>query len=434
VFIDHARLVAGGGRGGKGAISFRREAHVPRGGPDGGDGGKGGSVVLVATRGLATLADFRYRRWLTAPPGGSGAGRNRRGKGGADLVVPVPVGTIVKDERGDAIADLSAPGDRLVVARGGIGGKGNARFATSTRRAPRIAEDGEPGEERTIELELKLLADVGIVGLPNAGKSTLLAALTRARPKIAPYPFTTLTPNLGVARVGDRELVLADIPGLIEGAHLGAGLGERFLRHIERTRLLIHVVDASRPDPVAHARTVDAELAAYGADLVKKPQLYALNKVDLPEARLAVEHIRGSLPRTDAPSFAVSAATGEGVREMLEAVFALLPERTEVPPAASVERRYTLRGTARDWEVRREEAGFRVRSPRLERLARGMDWQSPDALMYFQRLLERTGIDAELRRLGVSDGDTVHVGDFELEWRELAEPAKGKRRTKKVMG
>lgn len=418
MFLDHARVVVRAGRGGRGVISFRREAHVPRGGPDGGDGGRGGDVALEARGQLSTLADFRYTRRFSAESGGAGAGRKRHGRAGRDLVVPVPAGTVVK-EKGQLIADLARHGDRVAVARGGKGGLGNVHFATSTRRAPRIAEDGEPGEEREIELELKLLADVGLVGLPNAGKSTLLAATTRARPKIAAYPFTTLVPNLGVATVDDGELVLADIPGLIEGAHGGAGLGEEFLRHVERTRVLIHLLDASRNDPVADAGVVDAELGAYGRGLAEKPQIYALNKVDLPEARERAARVRGALPRGDVPAFLVSAATGEGCRELLRATAAVVSAHP-LPAAASplAERRITHRGTSRDWEVLREGDAYRIRSSRLERLARGMDWSSADALVYFHRLLERSGIDRELRRLGVAEGDPVRVGALELEWSE----------------
>ena len=421
MFVDRAKVVVEGGRGGKGVISFRREAHVPRGGPDGGDGGRGGDVVLYATSDLSTLADFRYRHRFKAGSGEAGGGRKKHGKAGEHLRIAVPLGTVVRS--GDEmIADLSAVGDEVVAARGGAGGLGNAHFATSTRRAPRIAEDGEPGQERAIDLELKLLADVGLVGLPNAGKSTLLAALTRARPKIAAYPFTTLTPNLGVAVVGDRELVIADIPGLIEGAHKGAGLGEEFLRHVERTRVLIHVIDVSRESAAEDARVIDAELAAYGHGLPEKPQLYALNKIDVPGARERVDEICSALPRPDAPAFAVSALTGEGCRELLEATAATVA-RIPVPPvtaATAPERRITHRGRARDWEVTRHGDAYLVRGARLERLARGIDWQSPDALTYFQRLLTTLGIDRELRRQGVREGDTVKVGTMELEWREAS--------------
>ena len=419
MFVDHARIGVEAGRGGRGAISFRREAHVPRGGPDGGDGGRGGNVIFYASPDLSTLADFRYRHRFKARSGDAGAGKKKHGKAGGDLRVPVPLGTLVKDARGDVVADLSAAGHEIVVARGGAGGLGNAHFATSTRRAPRIAQDGEPGDDRAIELELKLLADVGLVGLPNAGKSTLLAALTRARPKIAPYPFTTLSPNLGVALVGDREVVIADIPGLIEGAHRGAGLGEEFLRHVERTRVLVHVVDASRETAADDAPIIDAELAAYGHGLAERPQLYALNKMDLPEARANEPVLRARLPRPESPIFAVSAATGEGCRELLEAAAAIVAQAVApVAVAAPTERRITHRGTSRDWEVVKADDHFLVRSPHLERLARGIDWQSPDAVTYFQRLLVRTGVDKELRRRGVQEGDAVRVGSVELEWRE----------------
>src|SRR5437016_9300512 len=286
MFIDRARLVVRGGDGGRGVISFRREAHVPRGGPDGGDGGKGGAVVLRVDPQLGTLTDFRFAKEIDAASGKPGAGRKSTGRSGADRVLLLPPGTLVIDRAtGQTVADLVAPGTELVVARGGAGGKGNARFTTSTRRAPRIAEDGGRGERREIDLELKLLADVGLAGMPNAGKSTLLAALTSARPKIADYPFTTLVPNLGVARLEDRELVVADIPGLIEGASRGLGLGEEFLRHVERTRLLVHVVDAARPDPLADIATIDAELAAYAHGLADRPQIFALNKIDLSDGR-----------------------------------------------------------------------------------------------------------------------------------------------------
>ena len=422
MFVDRARVVVEGGRGGKGAISFRREAHVPRGGPDGGDGGRGGDVVLVADAALSTLADFRYRQRFRAESGASGAGRKRHGKSGDELRISVPVGTVVKAGEGEIVADLAAPGARVVIARGGAGGLGNAHFATSTRRAPRIAEDGEPGEAREIELELKVLADIGLVGLPNAGKSTLLAALTRARPKIAPYPFTTLSPNLGVASIGDRDVVIADIPGLIEGAHRGAGLGEEFLRHVERARVLIHVVDASRETAAADARVVESELTAYGHGLAGKPQVYALNKIDLAGASERAAAIGPELPRVDAPTFAVSAVTGEGCRELVDATVALLAQMP-VPVATGetvAERRITHRGRARDWEVRRDGDTYEVRGSRLERLARGIDWESPDALTYFQHLLTTLGVDRELRRQGVREGDTVKVGAVELEWREAS--------------
>ena len=422
MFIDRARLLVRGGDGGRGVISFRREAHVPRGGPDGGDGGKGGDIVLRVEGQLGTLSDFRFAREMAAEPGRPGAGRNSTGRSGADRIVRVPPGTLVIDRAtGETVADLVAPGDELVVARGGTGGKGNARFATSTRRAPRIAEDGGKGERREIDLELKLLADVGLAGMPNAGKSTLLAALTSARPKIADYPFTTLVPNLGVARLEDRELVVADIPGLIEGASRGLGLGEEFLRHIERTRLLVHVVDASRPDPLEDITTIETELASYGHGLMERPRLVALNKIDLPEAREAAPRIARALAERGIASVAVSAAARQGTDDLLRQIFAGCPPREAAGAQPARERRIAFAGGARDWRVKREGAAFRIEGDRVERLASGIDWDSPDASAYFQRQLIRTGIEGELRALGAKEGDTVRIGSLEMEWSERAE-------------
>ncbi|HEV2009646.1 MAG TPA: GTPase ObgE [Candidatus Limnocylindria bacterium] len=416
MFLDRVRITVKGGDGGRGVISFRREAHVPRGGPDGGDGGRGGSVVLRVDSGMTTLSDFRFRKTLAAQSGGDGGGKNKSGKAGGDLVVRVPEGTIVVERAtGLRVADLVTPDEEMVVARGGQGGKGNARFVSSTRRVPRIAEDGSRGEAHELDLELKLIADVGLVGLPNAGKSSLLAALTRAHPKIADYPFTTLTPSLGVARLEDRELVIADIPGLIEGAHTGAGLGEEFLRHIERTRLIVHVVDLARDDPLADIAVVDAELSAYGRGLLERPRLFALNKLDLYEARERAPAIATSLGPDTIP---VSAMSGEHVPDLLKRIFAACAPRELVAAAAPGERRILFSGGGRDWTVNKEKDGFRVRGERVEQLASGIDWESPDAAAYFQRLLQKQGIEKELRRLGVSDGATVRIGAKELEWTE----------------
>ncbi|MDP9321222.1 MAG: GTPase ObgE [Chloroflexota bacterium] len=416
MFLDRARLVVKGGDGGRGVISFRREAHVPRGGPDGGDGGRGGSVILKVDSGMTTLSEFRFRKTLAAQSGAAGGGKNKSGKAGADLVVRIPEGTIVVDRAtGEHVADLVTPNEEIVIARGGQGGKGNARFVSSTRRVPRIAEDGSPGESHELDLELKLIADVGLVGLPNAGKSSLLAALTRATPKIADYPFTTLTPNLGVARLEDRELVIADIPGLIEGAHTGAGLGEEFLRHIERTRLIVHVVDLALADPIADIATVNAELSAYGRGLMERPRLFALNKLDLFEAR---DRATAIVATVGPDAMAVSAITGEHVPELLKRIFAMCPPREVVAGRAPGERRIVFSGGGRDWSVKKQKDGFDVHGDRVERLATGIDWESPDAAAYFQRLLQKNGIEKELRRLGVKDGDTVRIGGKELEWTE----------------
>ena len=423
MFVDRAEIVVKGGDGGRGAISFRKEAHVPRGGPDGGDGGRGADLVLRVDAGLGTLADLRYKTQYHAPDGAPGKGKDQSGRAGKDLVLSIPPGTLVIDRAtGETVADLVLPGQELVAARGGRGGRGNARFASSVRRAPRIAEDGDPGEERTIVLELKLLADIGLAGLPNAGKSTLLAALTRAHPKIAAYPFTTLSPNLGVAALGGRELVVADIPGLIEGAHQGVGLGEEFLRHLERTRLIVHVVDAAQPDAPAGIRTVERELALHGRGLADRPRLYALNKTDLPDAREAVPALAATLVAEGYEALGVSAASGEGVDALKARLFQRCPPRAaaEVDPSAS-ERRISFAKSARDWTVTKEEGGFRVVGARVLRLASGIAWDDPDAAAYFQRMILRTGVDAELRRLGVKEGDPVRIGTLELEWRESPE-------------
>jgi GTPase len=415
-FLDRVRVLVRAGAGGKGVISFRREAHVPRGGPDGGDGGRGGDVVLRVDPGLTTLSELRFRRTLAATSGEAGAKKDRSGRAGKDLELRVPEGTIVTDvATGERVADLVAPGQTVIVARGGQGGRGNARFVSSTRRVPRIAEDGQRGESRELELELKLVADVGLAGLPNAGKSSLLAAMTRAQPKIADYPFTTLTPNLGVARLDDRELVVADIPGIIEGAHAGAGLGEEFLRHVERTRLIVHVVDLARDDPLADVATIDAELAAYGRGLAERPTLFALNKIDLAEAR---DHLKATKKRLGPEAIALSAATGEGVEDLVKRIFRTVPPREAVAAPEPAERRIAFARGGKDWNVAREGGTYRVHGDRVERLASGLDWSSPDSAAYFQRLLQRNGIERELRRLGVRDGDTVRIGERELEWTE----------------
>ena len=433
MFLDRARVPIKAGDGGKGVISFRREAHVPRGGPDGGDGGRGGDVILRVDDQLASLGDYRNQNIHAATSGSSGGGSNKSGKAGGDLTLRVPPGTTVKDlGTGEVVADLVSPGQEIIVARGGRGGRGNARFASSTRRVPRIAEDGQPGEQRDLELELRLIADVGLAGLPNAGKSSLLAALTRARPKIANYPFTTLTPNLGVARLDDRELVVADIPGLIEGASKGAGLGEEFLRHIERTRLIVHVVDASLPDPLAAIATIDTEIAAYGHALDQLPELFALNKIDLAEARDAVPDLVSALEAEGREAVVVSAATGEGVDRLNKRIFALCAARAKVEAAAPAERRIVFAGSPKDVRVEREGDAYRVRGDRLERLATGIDWDSPEASAYFHRLLLRSGVEGKLRALGVKNGDTVRMGKLELEWtdapQQLAAPGATKKR------
>jgi GTP-binding protein len=335
-FIDSAKIYVAAGKGGDGAIAFRREAHVPKGGPSGGDGGDGGSVIFVADGQLSTLLDFKYQQHYRAEPGENGRNKDQYGKAGEDRIVKVPVGTLIKNEEtGAVIADLVTPGQRVVVCQGGRGGRGNIHFKTPWNQAPRQAEPGTPGEELVVRLELKLLADAGLLGYPNVGKSTFLSVVSRARPKIAEYPFTTLTPHLGVVGLSDgRSFVLADIPGLIEGASEGAGLGHRFLRHVERTRVLLHLIELS-PDPEREPEkdfdTINRELAGYDPELAKRPQIVALNKVDLPEVAEAYPALAERFARRGISLYKVSAATGEGITPVLEALW----KATRPPPPAA---------------------------------------------------------------------------------------------------
>ena len=322
-FIDEVKIRVIAGDGGRGCVSFRREKFVPRGGPNGGDGGAGGDVIVVADPQLTTLLDLRYQKLYKAGRGEHGMGKDQYGRRGDDRVINVPVGTIIRDARSrELLGDLKIAGERVIVAGGGKGGKGNAHFASSTNRAPRYAQPGMPGVERELEIELRLLADVGIIGLPNAGKSTLIAAISAVRPKIADYPFTTLIPNLGVVGYGDgKSFVVADIPGLIEGAHEGQGLGDKFLRHVTRTSLLIHLLDASKideQDPLSKWRTINRELEQFDPELIEKPQFVVANKMDLPETREKLKLLQKELPTRFQPLYTISAATGEGVRTLVQ--------------------------------------------------------------------------------------------------------------------
>jgi GTP-binding protein len=421
VFLDEATIWVKAGDGGRGAVSFRREKYVPRGGPDGGDGGRGGSVILLADPSKSTLLDFRYRRHFRAERGGNGEGGRRHGKAGEDLIIPVPPGTLVRGLDGELIADLDAPGKQVVVALGGRGGLGNVHFATPTYRTPRIAQKGEPGEERWIRLELRLIADVGIIGYPNAGKSTFLGAVTRAHPKIADYPFTTLSPNLGVAAIDDdRVITFADIPGLIEGAHAGAGLGHEFLRHITRTKALLHLIDGGVPDVIRAYHTVNAELALFDEALARKPQLVAINKIDRPEVRERLPGILTAFRALGIEPRAISAATGEGIDAVLAGLTQLLDQvaTAEPVPAPTGEQPVVLRPRReRDgFAVQREPGGFRVVGRRVERLVAMTDLDSDEGLAYLQRQLKRLGVTAALEREGVRPGDIVRFGQIELEW------------------
>lgn len=434
MLIDTARIHVKAGNGGNGSASFRREKYVPKGGPDGGDGGGGGDVVLKVVPNLNTLLPFTYVHLYAAEPGGAGAGRNKTGRDGKDKIVQVPPGTVVFLEDSDEqIADLTTPGDELVIARGGKGGLGNVHFKTSTRQAPRVAELGEPGEERWIRLELRLIADVGLVGLPNAGKSTLLSTSTRAKPKIADYPFTTLQPNLGVVEVGGsggQTFVMADIPGLIEGAAGGAGLGHEFLRHVRRTKVLIHVLDASGGlegrDPIEDFTTINDEIATFDPEMSKKPMFIALNKIDLQESRDNIESLRSWLDEHGYKRvYEISAATGEGSQQLMIDVAAELREiqtREEEQRTADAEtpkrRVYTLGDVdERAWHVERlSPRHFQVTGVGIERFTRMTNFDVGDSVDRFQRVLEGSGIQAELQRQGIQEGDTVHIADIEMPW------------------
>ncbi len=420
VFLDEARIWVKAGDGGNGSASFRREKFVPRGGPDGGDGGRGGSVIVVASAEKTTLLDFRYRRHFRARPGGNGAGGKRHGKAGEDLLIPVPPGTIVTTLEGEVLADLDSPGKQVTVALGGRGGLGNVHFATPTNRAPRIAQKGEPGEERWLKLELRIIADVGIIGYPNAGKSTFLGAVTRANPKVADYPFTTITPNLGVAALDDRIMTLADIPGLIEGAHAGVGLGHEFLRHISRTKALLHLIDGAVTDPVAAYRAVNAELSLFDEALAKKPQVVAINKIDQEAVRGRLLEIQAAFGKIGVDARPVSASTGEGVPQVLASLFQLLDEvaASEPIPAPTAEEPVVLRpGAEREgFVVEREAGGYRVIGRRIERLVSMTDFENEEGVAYLQRQLKKLGVTEALEKVGVRAGDVVRFGPIELEW------------------
>jgi len=418
MFVDQVVVYLRGGKGGDGAVSFRREKYVPKGGPDGGDGGDGGDVIFRVDPQLSTLIDFRYQKHLRAGNGEPGQGKNRHGRRGKDLIVGVPPGTLIREDE-QVLVDLVRPGQEAVVARGGRGGRGNARFLSSREKVPRIAEKGEAGQEREVRLELKLLADVGLVGYPNAGKSTLLSRVSAARPKTAPYPFTTLEPSLGVVSVGDYSFVMADIPGLIEGAHRGTGLGHDFLRHLERTRLLVHVIDAAATggrDPVQDYCAINRELQLYGGRLASLPQVVAANKMDLPQAEANFARLQKELANQPLP---VSAVTGAGVDELLRAVVKNLQQMPPVEDELEERRIVVTAGNDKETplKVEKEAAGvFKVSGSRVESIARRTDFNNDAALQRFQRTLRRMGVEKELHRLGVEEGDLVKVGEIELEY------------------
>jgi GTP-binding protein len=423
MFLDRVKIWVRAGDGGDGAATFRQEAHVPRGGPDGGDGGRGGSVVLRVDAGQTTLRDFGHKHHFRATPGGRGTRSRRHGAAGDDMILDVPPGTAVyRDEDGELVADLVAVGQSAIVARGGRGGLGNTHFKTSTHQAPKHAQKGEPGAEDWLRLELRLIADIGLVGLPNAGKSTLLAAVTAALPKIADYPFTTLEPNLGVMDLGDddeRRPTIADVPGLIEGASIGAGLGHAFLRHVERTRVLVHIVDGSSRDPGWDYDVIREELRAHDPALLDKPMLVVFNKLDLPAAVDAWPDFRAARSAEGIDAIAISAAGGEGLRAFRDRVATLLPDASEMaePPEPSGVVVHRIEAMGDGFSVSLDADGvFRVRGGRIERIAAQTNFDVEESAERFQRDLARLGIDTELRRSGIAAGDLVRIGATELEW------------------
>ncbi len=419
MFIDEATIYVRSGRGGAGMMHFRREKYVPRGGPDGGDGGRGGDVIFRVVKTMNTLNSFRYQRKYIAKDGDDGGSSKMSGRGAENLVIPVPPGTLVYNAAtNELLGDLVEDGQELVVCKGGRGGRGNQHFATSRNQAPRTAEKGEPPEELEIRLELKLLADVGIVGVPNAGKSSLLAAVTNARPKIANYPFTTLEPNLGVVRLDEEtDLVLADIPGLIEGAHQGVGLGDDFLKHIQRTRVLIHVLDGIAEDPLADFTQINSELALFDRSLAQKPQVVVVNKIDLPEVKEKWERLRGELKTRGYEPFAISALSRENLQSVLWKAHQLLLE-TPLPEVISELPVYKAADDPRDFTVEREGGGWRVKGAAIERAAEMTYWEHEGSVRRFQHLIDKLGVDEALRRQGIQSGDTVYILDYELEWQD----------------
>jgi len=422
MFVDELELLARGGRGGNGVVSFRREKYVPKGGPDGGDGGDGGSVYLWADPSKHSFLDLRYRRLLKASDGSHGRGKDRHGAAGADLLVPVPLGTVVRDEKKNVIADLTASGQKVLVAAGGRRGKGNARFATSRRRVPRLAEKGLPGDEQKIFLELKIMAQVGLVGFPNAGKSTLLGRITEARPKVASYPFTTVTPNLGVVKVGSTgSFIVADLPGLIEGAHEGAGLGHRFLRHVERNLLLLFLIDLSpdaQPDPAEAYQMLKDELTIYSARLAEYPRVVVGSKIDITGAAERLDLLRKAVQDAggaETAIFAISAVTGQGIEELIrylyERVTTLSEQRAETELEEVVR---TEQAVQLPLKIEKDGDVYYVSGTAIENMGARTDFDNEEALLRFQNYCRRSGLDKELKKMGIKEGETVRIGEEEF--------------------
>lgn len=422
MFYDRTKIYVKAGDGGSGAVSFRREKYVPLGGPNGGDGGRGGDIILEADEGLRTLVDFRYRRHYKGERGEHGQGKDRHGKGADDLILRIPAGTVIKDaESAEILGDLTKHGQRFTVACGGRGGKGNARFASNINKAPEVAEKGEPGEERWIVLELKLLADVGLVGFPNVGKSTLISRVSAARPKIADYHFTTLVPNLGVVDIDDFSFVMADIPGIIEGAHTGAGLGHEFLRHIERTRLLLHILDISGAegrDPLEDFRVINRELKLYSPALAQRPMIVVPNKIDVLSSGEKLTRLLNEL-KDEFEIFPISAVTGEGIEKLLKRIVELLPGLAPLEFSASPDEHRIVEVRKEErFQLERQDGIFIVKGKEAEKHASMAYLDTDDGIRRFQNILRAMGVEEALRDEGIKEGDKVMIGKLELEWSE----------------
>lgn len=416
-FIDEAKIYLKAGDGGNGVVAFHHEKNVPKGGPDGGTGGNGGDIIFTTDSSMTTLLDFFYKSHYEASRGRHGEGSNRTGRNGENLEVRVPAGAVIKDEQGRIIADLSVHGARFVACKGGRGGRGNSSFANSVRQSPKMAEKGETGETRVVYLELRLIADVGLVGMPNAGKSTLISVISSAKPKIADYPFTTLAPNLGVVSIGEgKGFVVADIPGLIEGSHKGAGLGHKFLRHVQRTKLLVHVVDLFSADPVEDYKAITEELKLFDAELPNKHKIIALNKIDLFSDVKEIEKYEKTFLKFGHKIFLISGATGKGTKELIRHIGSVLPKIPEVTFADKIEK---YQETSDDKiRIMRVSKGFRIFNREVERLAQMTDVTNPDAIRFLQGNLEKTGLFKELKSFGARDGDRVFIDDFEFNYIE----------------
>ena len=423
MFTDYVKIIAKAGKGGNGAISFRREKYVAAGGPDGGDGGKGGDIYFEVDPDANTLIDFRYNKKFKAEDGKNGEGAHKYGKSGTDLYIKVPIGTIIRDAKtNEILADLSQEGQKQLILSGGRGGKGNSHFATSTRQAPRFAQDGESGEEKELILELKLLADVGLIGFPNVGKSTFLSMTTSATPKIADYHFTTLEPNLGVVKTKTgASFVIADIPGIIEGASEGSGLGLQFLRHIERTRLLLHVIDVSGSEgrkPVEDFYTINAELKKYSEKLSKRKQIIVANKIDILQDQNLYKDLENVAKENNLEIYKISAATGDGISDLINHVAEVLQTLPKEDLLETSDRKLYTLNEDEEYTIEKIDDKYVIKGEAVERIMRRVNIEDNESLYYFQKSLDNLGVNQKLKQMGIKEGDIVKILDYELEWED----------------